>query len=79
MQRDLPLVPASKVRVIYPGVPDWHGAAPSSVTRTGLGLQPDHPVIGYFGTFMPVRRRVSAGRLRTGRRPGSASPAAADG
>ncbi len=58
VQRDLPLVSASKVRVIYPGVPDWHGAAPSSVTRTGLGLQPDHLVIGYFGTFMPVRRHA---------------------
>lgn len=68
VQRDLPLVHARKICVVYPGVPDWTSdqppavapavlpAVPPGVTRAALGLQPDDLVVGYTGTFMPVRR-----------------------
>lgn len=54
--QDLPLVHASKVRVVYPGVPSWNNPDLPALTRAELGLQQDDLVVGYIGTFMPVRR-----------------------
>lgn len=56
VQQDLPLVHAGKVRVVYPGVPDRVASDRPLVTRAELGVQPDDLVVGYIGTFMPVRR-----------------------
>lgn len=56
VQRDLPLVHARKVQVVYPGVPDWTRDDVPALARSDLGLQPDDLVVGYIGTFMPVRR-----------------------
>jgi glycosyltransferase involved in cell wall biosynthesis len=56
VQQDLPLVHARKVCVVYPGVPDCAEIDRPALTRSELGLQPDDLVVGYIGTFMPVRR-----------------------
>lgn len=56
VQRDLPLVHATKICVVYPGVSDQVDPATPAVTRPALGLHADDLVVGYIGTFMPVRR-----------------------
>jgi glycosyltransferase involved in cell wall biosynthesis len=55
--RDMPLLPRSKLAVIYPGVSD-HPAnqnQASPLARAALGLCDDDRLLGYVGTFMPVR------------------------
>ena len=62
--RDMPILPRRKLAVIYPGVSDHplnQGGGSlaqnqAGLTRAALGLRAEDQVLGYVGTFMPVRR-----------------------
>ncbi|MBK6430012.1 glycosyltransferase [Candidatus Amarolinea dominans] len=53
--RDMPLLPRAKLAVIYPGVSDHPANQQPTLTRAALGLSDDDLLLGYVGTFMPVR------------------------
>lgn len=52
---DMPLLPRARLAVIYPGVSDHPANQQPALTRAGLGLADDDLLLGYVGTFMPVR------------------------